>query len=266
MEEVIQINNELANLREDLEKKNREVENLNNKLAMLTKETNQFTYIVSHDLQSPLRMVTGFLELLEKKYGDKLDASAKQYIDFAVKGAYKMNDLVFDLLEYSRLNPDPGQLTEVDLNVIMKEVKEKYQPLIEETGALITADQLPVVMANKKQMGQLFQHLLGNALKFRSAALPEINITLKKVNACLPDRQGFWVIGIKDNGIGIDPAYAEKIFIIFRRLHNDEARYGGTGIGLALCKKITELHGGEIWLEPGEENGSTFYFSLPVRS
>ena len=259
MEEMTQINSEPENSREELEKKNREVESLNNKIAQLTKETNQFTYIVSHDLQAPLRMVTGFLELLEKKLGNKLDESSKQYIDHAVKGASKMRSLVLGLLEYTRLNPDTGEFAEVDLNVILEEVKEKNKPVIDETGALISTDQLPVVMVNKKQMGQLFQHLLENALKFRSPAVPEINITLKKEN-------GFWVIGIKDNGIGIDPAYAEKIFIIFRRLHNDGSGYGGTGIGLALCKKITELHGGEIWVEPAGKNGSTFYFSLPVRS
>ncbi|HMK24855.1 MAG TPA: ATP-binding protein [Chitinophagaceae bacterium] len=259
MEEVIQINSELAKLREDLEKKNMEVESLNNKLEELTKETNQFTYIVSHDLQASLRLVTGFLDLLGKKHADKLDGSAKQYIDYAVKGACKMRSLVADLLEYSRLNPDTGEFAEVDLDVIMQETKEKYQSLIEETGAVIISDHLPAVKANKKQMAQLFQHLLENALKFRSRAVPEINITLKKEN-------GFWVIGIKDNGIGIDPAFAEKIFIIFRRLYNDEAGYDGTGIGLALCKKITQLHGGEIWVEPAGESGSIFYFSLPVRS
>jgi light-regulated signal transduction histidine kinase (bacteriophytochrome) len=202
-------------------------------------------------------MVTGFLELLEKKYGDNLDEPAKQYINYAVKGTSKMRSLVFDLLEYSRLNPDAGAFTEVDLDMIIKEAKEKYQSLIEETGAVISSHPLPVVKANRKQMAQLFQHLLENALKFRSTAMPEIDITLKKEN-------GRWVIGIQDNGIGIDPAFSEKIFIIFRRLHNDEAKYGGTGVGLALCKKITELHGGEIWVEPAGENGSAFYFSLPA--
>jgi light-regulated signal transduction histidine kinase (bacteriophytochrome) len=157
------------------------------------------------------------------------------------------------------VNPDTAAFTEVDLDEIIKEAKEKYQSLIEETGAMISSDHLPVVRANKKQMAQLFQHLLENALKFRNREVPEINLTLKK-------EDDSWVIGIKDNGIGIDPAFAEKIFIIFRRLHNDESGYGGTGIGLALCKKITELHGGEIWVEPAGENGSIFYFSLPVRS
>jgi light-regulated signal transduction histidine kinase (bacteriophytochrome) len=254
---MTQINTGSENIQQELEKKNRENEELNRRLAELAKEMDQFTYIVSHELQAPLRMVTGFLELLEKKYADKLDGSAKQYIDFAVRGASKMKSLVFDLLEYSRLNPVNREYAEVDLNVIMKEAIEKYQPVIEETGALVNACHLPVVMADKKQMGKLFQHLLENALKFRGTAVPEINITLKKEN-------GFWVIGIKDNGIGIDPAFFEKIFIIFRRLHNDEVKYGGTGTGLAVCRKIAALHGGKIWLEPAERHGSTFYFSLPA--
>ena len=259
-----QINNGV-NLQQELENKNQDIEAMSNKLAEQEKEMNQFTYIVSHDLQAPLRMVTGFLELLEKKYGDKLDDSAKQYIGYAVKGATKMKSLIFDLLEYSRLSSVVKEYEAVDLNIVVNEVKEKFQAGIENAGAIITTAQLPVVMANKAQMEQLFHHLLGNALKFRSTAMPEINITLKEENACLPDRQGQWVIAVKDNGIGIDPAFSEKIFIVFRRLHTDDSKYAGTGIGLALCKKITELHGGTIWVESTVDKGSTFYFTLPVK-
>ena len=258
MDAITQLKIELETLRQELEKKSLENEVLAMKLTELTKEMYQFTYIVSHDLQAPLRMVTGFLELLEKRYGDKLDAPARQFIDFAVKGAAKMRNLVFDLLEYSRLGSVDREFAKVDLDLIVKEVKEKL--LVEnETGATISSDHLPEVIADKKQMQQLFQHLLGNALKFRSIEVPEINITLK-------EEDGFWVIGVKDNGIGIDPVFSEKIFIVFRRLHNDEVRFGGTGIGLAVCKKIVELHGGKIWLEPATGKGSTFYFTLPVRS
>ncbi|MBL0130032.1 MAG: hypothetical protein IPP43_01980 [Chitinophagaceae bacterium] len=265
MEQLIQTDNNPANRQPVTTGKCPEEELLNNKLAELTKEMNQFTYIVSHDLQAPLRMITGFLELLEKKYGDKLDESAKQYIGFAVMGAAKMKNLVFDLLEYSRLSSDTNEFVEVDLNVIMQEVKEKFLPAIEETGALITVDHLPVVMAKKAQMVQLFQHLIGNALKFFSAEMPEIIITLREENAGLPDRQGFWVFAVKDNGIGFDPAFAEKIFIVFRRLFSDETKYSGTGIGLAICKKIIGLHGGTIWAESAVGKGSTFYFTLPVK-
>ncbi len=266
MEEKIQNINDQANLLQDPDSKNREIEELKNKLENITKEMNQFTYIVSHDLQAPLRTIAGFLDLLERRYADKLDDAARQYIDFAVKGAFKMKDLVFNLLEYSRLSSVALEFTDVDLNVILQETKEKLSTVIEETGAIITASHLPLVRANKKQMGQLFEHLLGNAIKFRSPAVPEINITLKNENAGRPDRQGFWVFAIEDNGIGIDPAFFEKIFIIFRKLNTDEVKYGGTGIGLAVCKKIVELHGGTIWVESAVDKGSTFYFTLPVKS
>lgn len=259
MAETTQQINNGANLQQELENKNQDIEALGNKLAEQTKEMNQFTYIVSHDLQAPLRTVTGFLELLEKRYGDKLDDAAKQYIGHAVKGASKMKSLIFDLLEYSRLSSVVKEYEEVDLNVIREEVKEKLLPVIEETKALIRAEHLPTVRANKAQMEQLFYHLLGNALKFQTNGVPEIDITLKEEN-------GQWVIGVKDNGIGIDPAFSEKIFIVFRRLHTDDSKYGGTGIGLALCKKITELHGGTIWVESAVGNGSTFYFTLPINS
>ena len=146
---------------------------------------------------------------------------------------------------------------EVDLNIIMKDVLEKFKPEINETGAVIHAGHLPVITGIKSQIEQLFHHLLSNALKFRSQCTPEINLTLKKEN-------NFWVIAVKDNGIGIDPAYFEKIFIIFRRLHTDETKYSGAGMGLAVCKKIIELHGGSIWVESAVDKGSTFYFTLPV--
>lgn len=256
MKETTQLNNELINLERELVEKNGQEEKLNRKISELNKEMNQFTYIVSHDLQAPLRMVTGFLELLEKKYGDKLDEAAKQYIGFAVKGAVKMRSLIFDLLEYSRLSSVSRVITEVDLNSIIQEVKEKFSAAIEETGALITTDHLPVVMASKMQMGQLFQNLFGNALKYRSTAIPEINITVRKEN-------NFWVIGVKDNGVGIEAPFFEKIFIVFRRLHNNDEKYSGTGIGLAVCKKIVELQGGTIWVESAVDKGSTFYFTLP---
>ncbi len=231
-------------------------EELSNKLAELTNEMNQFTYIVSHDLQAPLRTVTGFLELLEKRHGDKLDASAKQYIDYAVKGAAKMKDLVFDLLEYSRVNSVGFELAEVDLNEVLKEALEKMTAVINDKGAVITADDLPKIMADKKQVLQLFDHLLQNALKFQNGKTPQIAIIYKEEkNNCL--------IGIKDNGIGIDQAYLDKIFIMFRRLHNDEKKYSGTGAGLAICKKIVELHGGAIRVESELNAGSTFWFTLP---
>ena len=258
MEEIAQQNKELVNLQHELEKMEMENGELKNKLAELQREMNQFAYIVSHDLQTPLRTITGFVELLERKYGDKLDAAAKQYIGFAVNGASRMKKLIFDLLEYSRLSSVAQELTDVDLNRVVQEVKEKLLPMIEQTRAVVTCEQLPVVKADKKQMEQLFQHLIGNALKFNGTDVPEIKIISKKENS-------FWVINVKDNGIGIDPAFFEKIFIIFRRLYADEVKYSGTGIGLAICKKIIELHAGTIWVESAVDKGSIFYFTLPAQ-
>lgn len=257
MEETVPINNKLVSPEWKLAGKELEKEELEQKLAALTGEMNQFTYIVSHDLQAPLRMVTGFLELLERKYASKLDDSAKQYIDYAVKGATKMKSLVFDLLEYSRLSSVVTAHTAVDLNLVLEEVRATLLPVIEETGAIITCGPLPVVLADRKQMLQLFEQLLSNALKFRSDAIPEISIYSKEEN-------GSRLISVADNGIGIDPAFGEKIFIVFRRLHNDDAKYDGTGIGLAICKKIAELHGGTIRVEPGPYQGSHFCLTLPV--
>ena len=235
-----------------------EAELLRDKLAALTKETNQFTYIITHDLQAPLRMVTGFLELLEKKYADKLDAGAKQYIDYAVKGSVKMRKLIFDLLEYSRLNTVVHEFEELSLGEVLKDVNEKLEPVIVQTATIITADELPVVRGDKKLMEQLLMQLLDNAIKFRGEETPQISIRAHKEG-------GFWKISVSDNGLGIDPAFSEKIFMIFRRLQTDEAKYPGTGTGLAICKKIAELHGGMTGVESAPGKGSTFWFSLPVK-
>jgi light-regulated signal transduction histidine kinase (bacteriophytochrome) len=256
MKEITEMNDQLGILQRKLAASKEQEEQLNNKLLELNREMNHFTYIVSHDLQAPLRMVTGFLELLEKKYGDKLDDTAKKYIDFTIKGASKMKSLIFDLLEYSRLNTVAREITQVDLNLVVEEVKEKLVISISETGAIFTPDHLPVVVASKTQMVHLFQNLFSNSIKYRSAAIPEIRVTVKKEN-------NFWIIGVQDNGPGIEEAFYEKIFIVFRRLHNDDDKYTGTGIGLALCKKIIELHGGTIWVKSVVGKGSTFYFTLP---
>ena len=260
MEDITQINGQLVKLaQEELVTLSRENEELKNKLAELTAEMNQFTYIVSHDLQAPLRTITGFMELLEKRYGDKLDDAAKKYIQFAVNGTAKMKSLIFDLLEYSRLSTDTTALTEVDLSLITSEVIEKFGPVIKECGARFVISHLPVVIGKKTQLEQLFQHLIDNSLKFRSDIAPKISITSKR-------EKGFWEIAVKDNGIGIDPAYSEKIFIIFRRLYADETKYIGRGLGLAACKKIVELHGGIISVESAVDKGSTFSFTLPAKT
>jgi light-regulated signal transduction histidine kinase (bacteriophytochrome) len=234
-----------------------EVEMLKSKLDTLTKETNQFTYIITHDLQAPLRMVTGFLELLEKKYAAQLDEGARQYIEYAVKGSVKMKNLIFDLLEYSRLSSVVHEFEPVKLDEIVKELKEKKAKDIEDAGAIIVVNELPVVRGSQKLIAQLLGHLMDNALKYRKSDIPEIFISAEKKNK-------FWEIAVKDNGMGIDPAFFEKIFVIFKKLHTDEARYPGTGTGLAVCKKIAELHGGTIRVSSAVGEGSTFYFTLPL--
>jgi light-regulated signal transduction histidine kinase (bacteriophytochrome) len=234
-----------------------EVDILKARLADLTKETNQFTYIITHDLQAPLRMVAGFLELLEKKYGDKLDEGGKQFIGYAVKGSQKMKTLIFDLLEYSRLSSIIHEHEEINMNELLREVKEKMSPEIERTGAVITTAELPKLKGSRKQLSQLIEELLTNAIKFNKSAVPEISIGAERMDE-------YWKISVTDNGIGIDPAFFERIFVIFKRLHADESIYTGTGTGLAICKKIAELHGGTIQVSSQPGKGSTFYFKLPL--
>ncbi len=257
MKESVTIDYELEILQQELERVKSEKNLLESQMDLMLKEMNHFTYIVSHDLQAPLRMVTGFLELLEKKYGANLDETATSYINYAVKGSIKMKNLIFDLLAYSRLNTIPREITEVDLNEVVEGLREKLKTEIETTGASIYSGKLPVVLADKKQMEQMLFHLLGNAIKFQDHNTPAINITATK-------EQAMWKLAIKDNGIGIQASFFEKIFVVFRRLHSDEQKYCGTGIGLAMCKKIIELHEGTIWVESEVKNGSTFFVKLPV--
>ena len=229
---------------------------LQQKMDDLIKETNQFTYIITHDLQAPLRMITGFLELIEKRYAMQLDDTGKQYISYAMKGSVKIKSLIFDLLEYSRVSSIAQIDEEVDLSEILKKVMEDLAPEISTTGARITAGYLPVIHADKRLMNLLFYHIVENAIKFRSSAVPEINI------ATVQGSRGREV-HFTDNGIGIDPAFYEKIFLIFRRLHTDEEKFPGSGTGLAICRKVAKLHGGDISVESKPGNGSVFKVWLP---
>lgn len=230
---------------------------LNEQLFLSNKELEQFAYVASHDLQEPIRMVSSFLQLLEKKYKDKIDEKASQYISFAVDGAERMKTLINDLLKFSRLGTQREKNVLVDCNDIVQNVLSVYQYTIRDIGAEISISELPVVMGLKSELEQLFQNLIGNALKYRKArAYPIINITCERMD-------NYWLFKVKDNGIGIDDRYFEKIFIIFQRLHgrND---YSGTGIGLAICKKIVERHGGEIGVKSKLGEGSEFYFTIPA--
>jgi PAS domain S-box-containing protein len=238
----------LMELHEELEK-NLKV------LAVSNAELEQFAYVASHDLQEPLRMVTGFLSLLEKKYTEVLDEKAKLYIHFAVDGATRMRQIILDLLDFSRVGKTKERLEEVDFNEVIQEILLLYTKNIKETKAKVVYDKLPVMFTFRSPVRQVFQNLISNGLKYQpKGQSPHITITSK-------DSDSHWLFSVKDNGIGIDPQYFSKIFIIFQRLHNRED-YSGTGMGLAITRKIVESLGGQIWVESKEGEGSTFYFSI----
>ena len=223
-------------------------------LSASNAELERFAYIASHDLQEPLRMVSSFLQLLQKKYKGQLDQKADQYIHYAVDGAERMKALIMDLLEYSRVGSGKDSFGEVDTAVVMQEVGDIFREKIIAARARVTMDPLPKVWGDKVQLIQLFQNLLSNALKYHSDKLPAVCIRAR-------EEAGYWLFSVEDNGIGIDPQFFDKIFIIFQRLHN-KTDYSGTGIGLAICKKIVERHGGRIWVESRQDEGSTFYFTI----
>ncbi|MGE5365314.1 MAG: sensor histidine kinase [Bacteroidota bacterium] len=224
-------------------------------LARSNRDLEQFAYVASHDLQEPLRMVSSFMNLLKSKYSEKLDEQARSYIDFAVDGSGRMMELIRDLLVYSRVSSRRKEFGKVDLNRLYENVVNDLQLLISETKAVITSGRLPQVYGDSTQIRQLLQNLIGNALKFHSDRKPIVNIS------AVTDHK-FSLISVSDNGIGIDPNDFDRIFLIFQRLH-DRDSYSGTGIGLAICKKIVEGHGGKIWVESGQGKGATFYFTLP---
>ncbi|HYC28681.1 MAG TPA: ATP-binding protein, partial [Chitinophagaceae bacterium] len=237
----------LQQLNEDLQQRAAELKASNAELE-------RFAYVASHDLQEPLRMVTSFLGLLNKKHNNDFDETSKKYIHYAVDGAERMKGLIQDLLHYSRLGSSAEKPTAVNLQEVMRDILHDFTALIQESDALINVETLPVVQGNKTQLSQLFQNLVGNALKYRGKEQPRIHVQRK-------EEETHWLFSVKDNGIGIDPKYFDKIFVIFQRLHNKDL-YGGTGIGLAVCKKIVENHGGRIWVESSSGQGSTFYFTL----
>lgn len=240
--------NMLEQLNFNLEKRAKELSESNSELE-------RFAYVTSHDLQEPLRMVTSFLQLLEKRYKDKLDQKAHEYISYAIDGAERMKRLILDLLEYSRVNSSVIEKEDINVNEIIADLKLMYKNLLLETNGTINSENLPLIKGNKTQILQLFQNLISNAFKYRSQKPPIIDISFK-------DNSSYYTFTVKDNGIGIDPKFFHKIFIIFQRLHKRE-QYSGTGIGLAICKKIVEKHGGKIWVASEPGHGSTFYFTVP---
>ena len=243
-------------------------------LARSNKELEQFAYVASHDLQEPLRMVTSYTQLIARRYGDKLDEDAKEFMQFAVSGALRMQRLIQDLLTYSRVGTRGKPFEPIDANEVLAAVKDNLRLVIEETRAVLENDPLPRIRGDGVQLVQLLQNLVGNALKFRGSVPPRIRVGCERrmATSCPVDGaqatktgppEEEWVISVRDNGIGIEAQYFDKIFIIFQRLHSHD-QYPGTGIGLAIGKKIVERHGGRIWVESEVGHGSTFYFTLPV--
>ncbi len=223
-------------------------------LARSNAELEQFAYVASHDLQEPLRMVAAYTQLLGERYRGKLDENADKFIGYASEGALRMQTLIQDLLAFSRIGRNGAALGHVDCGAVMDEVLLSLGPAMEETGALVTHTALPVVWADRSQMVQVFQNLIGNAIKFRGED-PAISVQAEKAGEQ-------WLFSVSDNGIGIAPEYAENIFVVFQRLHA-RTEYPGNGIGLAICKKIIQRYGGKIWVEPRAGHGSIFKFTMP---
>jgi light-regulated signal transduction histidine kinase (bacteriophytochrome) len=246
----------LRRVEEKLQKANTELERQAVELRRSNEELQQFAYTASHDLQEPLRMVTSYVQLLAKRYQGKLDAEASEFINYTVEGASRMQALITDLLNYSRVQTKDRFFTMTDCEEVLARALLLLQVNIEEAQAVVTHDVLPTVRADESQLGQLLQNLISNALKFHGEQPPRVHISAK------PDGRQ-WVFAVQDNGIGIAPQFAERIFVVFQRLHT-RREFSGTGIGLAICKKIVERHGGRIWVESELGKGSTFYFTLPV--
>jgi len=225
-------------------------------LARSNAELQQFAYIASHDLQEPLRMVSSYTQLLGRRYKGKLDAEADEFIEYAVDGAQRMQSLINDLLAYSRVGTDVIALEPIDFNVPLNRAVSNLQATIRESQALVTHGPLPTVRADASQLTQVLQNLIGNAIKFHGEDPPRIHVSTQ-----LEDHT--WVFSVADNGLGIAPQYADRIFDVFQRLHTRD-QYSGTGIGLAICKKVVERHGGQIWVESEPGKGATFYFRIPV--
>jgi PAS domain S-box-containing protein len=234
----------------------------------------QFAYIASHDLQEPLRMITSYVQLLGMRYRGQLDADADDFIGFAMDGAMRMQQLILDLLEYSRVGTRGAPLQPTDATRACQAAIQDLEVAIAESAAAVVCDPLPTVLADASQLRQLFQNLIGNAIKFRGAEPPRVRVSalqvadsasgseISSLQSPISNPKSAWLFAVRDNGIGIEPQYFERIFAIFQRLHN-RSEYPGTGVGLAVCKKIVERHGGRIWVESTAGQGSTFFFTLP---
>ena len=245
-----------ANLEARVAKRTAAAEASSRQLTRINEELEQFVYASSHDLQEPLRTMTSFLELIERRNRDKLDEDSKRFIEFAVKNAEHMRSLINGLLEYSRVTVKEKKFKNVDCNLVVKRILEQLYASINESGGKVECLPLPEVYGEPLLLGQLFQNLIGNALKFRNERPPQVEVGAEK-------REGEWLFWVKDNGIGIEPRFFQQIFRLFQRLHSRE-EYPGAGLGLAVCRKTVELHGGKIWCESELGKGSSFYFTIPI--
>jgi PAS domain S-box-containing protein len=234
-----------------------ELKKLSDELARSNADLQQFAYTASHDLQEPIMVVAGFVNLLAKRYKGKLDEKADEFIEHAIDGTKRMQVLIKDLLDYSRVGSTGKSFTPTDCLSALDKAVFNLQIALKESGAVITHDDLPTVMADSSQLIRLFQNLISNAIKFRGKEAPKIHISAKQ-------KEDEWIFSFKDNGIGIDPKFSDQIFVMFQRLHTKK-EYPGTGIGLATCKKIIERHSGRIWVESEPGKGSTFFFAIPTR-
>ena len=243
-------------LMEQFEQKEETLKRQTLELARSNADLEQFAYVASHDLQEPLRVVAGHAQLFSQRYQGKLDAEADDMIGRVVNGAFRMQQLINDLLIYSRVGTHGKGPQPTDCSAVLDEVLANLKTSIEESGATVTAEPLPSVMADRTQLKQLFQNLIDNAIKYRGTQPVTVHVRARQ-----HDKE--WVFAVQDNGIGIHPDDAQRIFVLFQRLHADE-EYPGTGIGLSICQKIVERHGGRIWVESEPYKGSTFYFTLPA--
>lgn len=248
-------NKEMAFQIEEKGKRADELVMINAELARSNAELEQFAYVATHDLQEPLRAVASCVQLLQKRYDGQLDERADEFITHAVDGTKRMQTLINDLLAYSRISTHAQVFESTNCEMVLHEALANLMVAIDESGAKVTQDAMPMVSGDATQLTQLFQNLIGNALKFRGERPPKIHIGAVH-------RNGDWRFSVADNGIGMEPQYFERVFLVFQRLHTRK-QYQGTGIGLAICKKVVERHGGRIWAESKPDEGATFYFTIP---
>ncbi|MFD4641775.1 ATP-binding protein [Lentzea sp. NPDC058436] len=254
--ETVQLGEDVNAMRRRIVQELATLDAAKSELQRSNSELEQFAYVASHDLQEPLRKVASFCQLLQRRYGGQLDERADQYIGFAVDGAKRMQVLINDLLAFSRVGRMTREQTVIDLNDLVRQVVDSYSDRIEETGAQLDIAELPSVRGEASLLSAVFQNLISNALKFKGTEAPVISVGVEQDG-------GMWKFTVRDNGIGIESEYADRIFVIFQRLHPKDA-YPGTGIGLAMCRKIVEFHGGTIWLKTDVDSGTCFEFTLPV--